>query len=98
MCDTLDLMDTLIQADIFFFVTTVVTIVIGVLIAVGLTYLVFVLRDLKHISHTVRTGADILADDISGLSQDIRRNGVKVKSLVDFTKKVYKRTTKAKKK
>ena len=84
-------MDTLIQADIFFFITTVITIVVGILVAVTLIYLVFLLKDLKHIAHTVRTGADILADDVNDLRKEIKREGVKVKSLVNFTKKVYKR-------
>lgn len=87
-------MDSLIQADIFFFVTTIVTIVVGILIAVAITYLVFVLRDLKHIAHTVRTGADILADDVSDLRDEIKREGVKMKSLVNFSKKVYSRRKK----
>ena len=84
-------MDTLIQADIFFFVTTVITIVVGILVAVSLIYLAFLLKDLKHIAHTVRTGADILADDVNDLRKEIKREGIKVKSLVNFTKKVYKR-------
>ena len=84
-------MNSLIQADIFFFVTTIVTIVVGILIAVALTYLVFMLRDLKHIAHTVRTGADILADDVNDLRGNIKRKGAKVKSMIDFSKKVYQR-------
>lgn len=87
-------MDSLIQADIFFFVTTIVTIVVGILIAVTLTYLVFVLRDLKHIAHTARTGADILADDVHDLRNELKRKGAKVKSIIDFSKKVYGRRKK----
>ena len=88
-------MDAFLQLDIFFFVTTVVTILVGILIAIALAYLAFILRDLKHITYTVRSGADILAEDIGDLRDEIKREGVKIKSLVDFTKKVYKRSSKS---
>ena len=91
------MMDTLIQADIFFFVTTVVAIVVGILVAVVLTYSALALRDLRHIAHTVRTGADLLADDIHDLRHEIKHDGVKLKSLINLTKKVYKRSKTKKK-
>lgn len=91
-------MNTLLQADIFFFVTTVVTIIVGVLVATVLVYTALLLKDLKHIARTVKNSTDSLADDVGDLRQEIRRKGVGIRSLVDFTKNIYKRRSKTKKK
>jgi hypothetical protein len=49
------------------------------------------LKDLKHIAHTVHSGADILVEDIEELGHSLKRRGADIKSLVNLTKKVYKR-------
>lgn len=90
------MMDALIQTDIFFFVTTVVTIVIGIIGAIVLTCLAFLLNDLRQIAKTVRRQADLVATDVDDLRKEIQKEGVKVKSLVNFTQKIYKRSTKKK--
>ena len=91
-------MDTLIQADIFFFITTIVTMVVGILVAILLVYAVFLVKDLKHIVRTWRAGTDILAKDATNLRAAIIKGGVKAKSLLDLTKLFYKRGNAKKKK
>lgn len=51
-------MDTLIQADIFFFISAVGTIILTILAAVALYYLIRILRDFSNISDTLKRGVD----------------------------------------
>lgn len=78
-------MDTLIQADIFFFITTVITIVVGIILAVALVYVVSLLKDFKYIVKIIREGTDALAQDIHDLRREAKKEGLKVKSLLSFT-------------
>lgn len=77
-------MTTLIHADIFFFITSVVTVVLGVLFAIALFYICLILRDLRHLSGLVREGGEKLSEDMDGLREALKEEGVKIKSIFDF--------------
>lgn len=66
-------MDTLIQADIFFFVTTVALIVLTGLAAAVLIYFVSILRDVKHVSRKMREQADSIFSVISNFRNTVRK-------------------------
>lgn len=77
-------MATLIHADIFFFITTIVTIVLGILFAVVIFYIILILRDLRHISELARKGGEKLAGDLDELRETAKEEGLKIKTIFDF--------------
>ena len=60
-------MQTLIHADIFFFIATIATAIIGIGIAVALVFIILILKNLHKLSETVRAEADHIAGDIDAL-------------------------------
>ncbi len=77
-------MDTLIHADIFFFITTIWIIVISAIIVVILMYVAMILNDLKKISSKMREGSEALAEDLGELRSSLQSDGVKVQSILKY--------------
>lgn len=77
-------MDTLIHADIFFFVTTIAIVVVALLWVIALIYLIKVLNRIKNIAEQVRDETILFREDIHGLRDSIQREGFKVKHLFNF--------------
>ena len=57
-------MQTLIHADIFFFITSIVVVLIGIEIVVVLIFVILILRNLLRLSETVNTEAGYIIKDI----------------------------------
>lgn len=77
-------MDTLIHADIFFFVTTIVVVVIGIVITVALIYLVKIFSDIKAITREVKEETILFRQDLGNLRNDIQREGFRLERLWSF--------------
>ena len=81
-------MDTLIHADIFFFVTTIVVVAVGIILGIALVYLIRILGDVKKVSKKVKEGAEVLSDDLSDLRNNLKEDGGQLrgflKSLLRF--------------
>ena len=77
-------MDTLIHADIFFFVTTIVVVVVVILFIIALIYFIRVLSQIKGIAEEVREETHLFREDIHDLRESVRREGFKLKSLLNF--------------
>lgn len=75
-------MDTLIHADIFFFVTTIVVIMVGLLFIVALIYLIKILYSVKRIAEEVRDETILFREDVHELRDSIKREGFKLKNLL----------------
>lgn len=80
--------------DIFFFVTTVVVIVIGVLVAFVLWRVERILKSVEHISKQAAMESDLVRQDIAEMRNDIRQGKGRLKSLFSFLGKVTERRTK----
>ena len=76
--------------DIFFFVTTIVVIAIGVLSAYILWRIGRVLKYVEHISEQASLESDIIRQDIAQLRGDFREGKGKIKSLLSFFTKAGK--------
>jgi len=74
-------MDTLIHADIFFFVTTIAVVAITLLLIIVLIYLIKVLNRIKSIAEQVRDETILFREDIHDLRDSVKREGFKLKSL-----------------
>lgn len=66
-------MDTLIKADIFFFITSIAVIIIGAILSVALIYIVKILRDLRYIMTRAREETDSVIEDVQDLREYIRK-------------------------
>lgn len=83
---------SLIHADIFFFISTIALFVISVGISIALFYLIKILRNVRDISDKAKIeGVEIIAD-LKTLRRALRDEGVKWRHVADlirtfFTKK-----------
>lgn len=82
-------MDTLVHADIFFFVTTIAVVVVAAVFTIALIYLVKILNDVKHISRQVKEETVLFREDLKGLREDVRRDGFKLTSMLSFLTKFF---------
>ena len=85
-------MNTLIHADIFFFVTTVVVIIVGIALTIALIYLAIVLSDIKEITKQVKEEAILFREDVGQLRGDIKKEGFRVERFMMFLKTLFKKT------
>jgi hypothetical protein len=83
-------METLIHADIFFFVTTIVVVIVGIALTIALIYLAKVLRDIKAITREVKEETILFRQDIGNLRNDIRREGFRLEQIWSFFRNIVK--------
>ena len=88
-------MDTLIKADVFFFITTVAIIVLSLLLAVLIIYIIKISKDIKYISNKAKNEADLIAEDLSDLRENVKEKGVKLKYLISFFNNLRKKIIKS---
>jgi membrane protein implicated in regulation of membrane protease activity len=75
--------------DIFFFVTTVVVIVLGIFSAYVLWRFQRVLKNIEHISEQVALESDTIREDLAEVRKDIRRGKGRFRSLFRFLGKLF---------
>lgn len=79
-------MNPIIQANIFFFITSIAVILIAVLIVVLLIYIVLIVKDFRGVSRKIKEETDLIAMDIDSAREHIRQEGADVKSIFDYFK------------
>lgn len=84
-------MDTLIHADIFFFITSIAVILVTSALVVVLIYLIQILKDFKQVSHRVKEETGLLSQDLAQLRSEIRKEGMKLKHFADFFSRITSR-------
>lgn len=84
-------MDQFYKQDIFFFVTTIAVIVVGIVITVAIIYIIKILRDVKYISKKAKAETDNLAQDLQELRANVKQQGFKAKHALNFFSKFLKR-------
>jgi hypothetical protein len=60
-------MDEILQANIFFFITSIGILVLTVLVGIILYHIVKLLRTIRNIVERVEEGSEVIADDVSQL-------------------------------
>jgi hypothetical protein len=88
-------MDTLIHADIFFFVTTVAVVVVAVAFTAALVYLIKVLRQVEDIGKEIKAEAVLVREDIHGLRTGVKREGFRLQALMNFFQNIFKKRVRA---
>src|SRR3989339_2244652 len=91
-------MNDLLHANIFFFITSVATVLIAMLVSVVLFYIARIMRDVSGIVRKINSVSDDLEQDFQDLRREIKNEGTKVRTIVDvalgfFLSRVQKRTT-----
>jgi len=77
-------MGTLIQADIFFFITSISVVFLTVGFGVALMYIIPILKDMRHLSALAREEGDKLAQDIDELRSAVKEEGMKARSILGY--------------
>jgi hypothetical protein len=81
-------MESLMKADIFFFVTTVAVIAVTICLVYAGYYLIRILRNVEEISEEVKAESQLVREDIGDLRDNIREEGMKVKHFTNFFSKI----------
>lgn len=85
-------MDTLIHADVFFFVTTIAVVVVGIAFTVVLVYLAKILRDVKEVTEQVKEETILFRRDIADLRGDVKKEGFRAQRIFMFFRNFFKGT------
>jgi len=83
-------MDSVLKSDIFFFITSVVVLAIGIGAVIAFFYLINILRDVKDVSKTVKKETREIADDISIMRTSVK-TGKAISGVFGFVRKLFKR-------
>jgi hypothetical protein len=74
-------MSELVHADIFFFVTTIVVVAVGITLTVALIYIIGILRDVQEIIRTAKAATEDIKGSISHLTSMARHEGLLARTL-----------------
>jgi hypothetical protein len=75
-------MNTLIQANVFFFVTTVAIAVLSILLIIAFVYVIRFLRDLTDVSKRFKEKSTDILKDIDEFRASARAEGTKTRSFL----------------
>jgi predicted RND superfamily exporter protein len=90
-------MNEFLKMDIFFAVTTITVVIVGILVCVVLVYVARFLRTANRIATEVEEETSAIRADLSDMRDDIKR-GLRFVPLFTFFRKTAKRLTSTKKK
>ena len=82
-------MNTLIHADIFFFIGSIWMIAISAVVLVIFWNIARILNDVRHISRKVREGSEVLSEDLREWRTAVRAQGVQFKHVVGYFKNLF---------
>ena len=77
-------MNSLIHADIFFFVTTIAVVVVAAVFTVALVYFIMVLKNIRDVSEVIKDETHLIRDDIHAARENIKQEGFKLKHIISF--------------
>ena len=77
-------MEEVLHANIFFFITAITVVCIGVGVLVALYYLVCILRDIRAVSSNARVASEALSGDLEKLRHHVKRKGEQAKNILDL--------------
>lgn len=77
-------MQTLVHADIFFFISTICLVVLTLIVGAALVFAVAIMRDVRKISARMAKASEDIEKDIELLRSAVRAEGTKVKGIADL--------------
>jgi signal transduction histidine kinase len=69
-----DFMESFVQADIFFLVTTIAVIILTACVIVIFVYAIKIIRDVRYISKKVKEESDKIITDVQDIRETIKTN------------------------
>lgn len=69
-------MNEILQANIFFLIASIATVVFCILVCIALHHFIKILRSVRTILERVEEGSEILADDFANIREVIVRGGL----------------------
>jgi uncharacterized protein YoxC len=66
-------MNTLIHADVFFFITSIAVVIISIILIIALIYVVKIFRDIKKLTEIAKKEADLLVSKVRYISGKVER-------------------------
>ena len=89
--------ESLIHADVFFFISTIALVGISIGICIALYYLIHILRNVREVSDKVKAeGTEIIAD-LKRVRLALKEEGMKWKYMIDMVTGFFIRKNKTKK-
>jgi hypothetical protein len=88
-------MDTLIHADIFFFVTTIAVVVVTIALTVLIIYLAKLSRSIRKIAEMVGDETVLVRKDIADLRSEVRVRGARAIGVFDWVDRFFGGTKKS---
>ncbi len=79
-------MNTLVHADIFFFITTCSVVIISIILAIALVYAVMVAKNIHYVVTKIKEESDHISEDIAHARMKIKEQGAKITTLMAFFK------------
>jgi predicted RNase H-related nuclease YkuK (DUF458 family) len=83
--------ESLVHADIFFFVSTMALVVISIGIGIALFYAIRILRTVRDIAEKVQEESEQAISDLRKLRHELRDEGMKWKHVADLTRHFFMR-------
>ncbi len=74
-------MNTLIHADIFFYITTIVVLILAFLVSILIFFLIKTFKHVSDIAERVKQESTHIIDDVSELREKIKEEGTKMASV-----------------
>ncbi len=81
--------ESLIHADIFFFISTIALVVISIGFGIALYYGIKILRNVRDISDKVNAESSEIIADIKALRRALREEGVKWKHVTELVRSFF---------
>jgi hypothetical protein len=70
-----------LETNIFFYITSVAVVIVTVLVAIGLYYIIGILRNIRDVSDRVRRGSEQFAEDVNEFREAIKEDGATVRHI-----------------
>ena len=90
-------MTSLVHADIFFFVTTIAVVVVGILCVIVLIYIIRILHRAHEIAAEIRSEAALLREDIREMRAMVRGEVSGWKKMAGMVRGIFSNKIKSKK-
>lgn len=90
-------MDTLIHADVFFFVTTIAVAIVAIVAVAMSFYLVGILRRVRDIAEEVKQETKLVREDVSDARMRMKAGGMHILNFFDIFSGMMGRRSKSKK-
>ena len=82
-------MESIIKADIFFFITGLAVVIFTIGIIIAMVYVIRILNDMKRISKIMLKESDKFASEIDSLREAVKSEGAKAKTIANFFLKLF---------